>query len=330
MPDTSDKMALDPANFLRKNYVLNKVLEKMNPALLFDESFFPRIKADAKSFTYYEDTNSDASDSEKADPVLQTSLTHFPRVKISSLTQVTGKVKRYGISVAFDEDILQFGELVDMVNRSLDRVGYWIADFINVEIGKKLVGAAWNTDIATDSTTDGPRVFDAAAVWDGTSAVPARDLNKMSRIIAAQTTHDYNVTDVYLRPKSVEWLNNYLMGNVASAAAQAWVMDPKDRNAFQVPSLGGLTLHKAKVGTGAQLTTITSGTQYEVALCLDRAHPAITMFYNSNPRYDGDFVQVHNWLDDETGELVYKFQVQFGMAKMEKLSVGLIEKLLTL
>jgi hypothetical protein len=107
---------------------------------------------------------------------------------------------------------------------------------------------------------------------------------------------------------------------------QPWKKDPAEGDAFEVSGIGDIRFNRIFPADN-QLQTDVGGTAHYAMLGLDRGNPALTIYYATNPRYTGDFVQVHNWVDDETGELVYKWQMMFGTARLDPLSVALLTKL---
>jgi len=307
--------------FLNKVYVTTEILKKMNPLLMFLDpaSFeFPRVKAQSRSFVYFEDKYSDASDPMKRTARRRTSIGEFASVEISPIVQKTGQLEAFGFEIAFDEDVLLFEDKIDDLVRGRNRVAYWLAEQRNKNHGDALVQQEWGPNATfTDDPLSGPRVVTAATPWTAAGPDPVVDILNARKTMEEQPGYSYRITDMFMNTADYYQLVKYLVNKTQTV----WQKDPF--GVFEIPTLAGISFHQVK--TPAFVLKDSVG---DAALALDRGNPAATLYQAVNPQYAvGDEIQSHVYQDNATHKLHYQFWFMEKAAVKEPLAVLVLKNL---
>jgi len=321
VPTRGAVVALPNEEFLNVRYIAKQILERLNPRLMFlqdDGVKLPRVKANARSVTWYEDSNSDSSDPLKKTARRRTSIAEFASVDITALVQKTAALEAYGFEVAFDEDVVLFEEKIDDVMRARNRVAHWLAIQRNSKHSEALAGKAFasGTDFVDDAT-DGPRVVTASTPWTASSPDPVKDVLSAREKLEDQSGYAYRLTDLFLNTPDYYNLVKFLVNKTSTL----WQKDPFGQ--FQVPALAGITFHQ--IGTSEITLQSDLG---RLALGVDRNNPPATLYQAFDPRFSvDDEIMAFNYMDPATHKLHYQFWYMEKAAVKEPLSVILIEDL---
>lgn len=307
------------AKFLKTEFIAPRILEILEPNLAFIQpgksGMLPMVKANAPSVAYKKETTSASSDSKKVKPRKKTPGTEWTYVTIDQLTQDTALLGSNGFAVRIDRDAIRFTEGIDEIKRAYNRIGYWTAEYINDQI---------ISEITTNATTP---TWTPTAVWSAATATPVEDLIKLYGQMKREG-YPYRMTDVYLHDTNWQELLLYLTNvDVDGAKQKAFYGVPEiDQDVIRVPVVK------------SDIHSLMSGLDEGYALGLDRNNPCGTVYYNVDPAFgsakityntvengkktaktiNNPGINVHQYVDDDTHEVVIQVWVDFGVAIKEQ------------
>lgn len=262
--------------FLSKEYVLGEVFRIMEPNLYFMD-YLPQIQSTARSVWYKKETTSAASDTKKALPRLLTASAAYPKVTISQMEIEAGVLNQKGFSIEIDRDAITQAEGIDEIQRSIDRVSYWLAESVNTAIAA--IFLAEGTALAG--------AFTPTAEWSAATATPVDDLIRF-RAQMRREGYPYRLTDVLVHNDNLVELQQYLTAIDISDAKQKQIYGMPADDAIEVPA-ASCTVH-------GLLSSITHGT----ILGLDKNHSPGSLYYF----IDGEFSQKEIVYQDSDGKMV--------------------------
>lgn len=299
--------------FLRKEYVVPKLFQIMEPYLTFMD-LFPKVETDSRAVRYKQETVSASSDTLKKVPPLLATGAKLPRVDITNMSISSALLNQRGLEVVIDRDAVRFTEGVDVINRAYRRVGYWVAQSINDYIGSTV----------TAGVTAGGGNWTPTAVWSSDTATPVDDLIRFEGQVNNQEGYPYMLTDVYIHYTNFTELKGHLTA--------ADIDGIKQREIYGMPNIRKDMINIPVVNTNVHrmLSGITEG----YILGLDMNNPAATIYYNNDPDFssptityqgsDGGVKTVDNfgfnfnsYVEDDTHSTVMQFWCDYTVAVQE-------------
>jgi len=295
------EVVLPNSDFLRKEFVEEKIFKIMNPQLYFID-FFPKIRADAKSIAYkYEDTSA-ATDPKKKKLRNLTPGAKFAKVTVSDLKRGAAVISREGVEIRIDEDAQQYAEGVDEIDRAYRRAAYYLAESVNTKILDAVIAG-----VTTTTTNFNPQVE-----WSDPSAKPIEDLISLAQDLKREG-YPYKMTDVYIHSNEYFDLLKFLTNLDISGE--------KQRTIFGVPNIQETVINIPVLGNAAVHMLDSSITTQDI-IAFDRTFPAGTYYYAINPKYpqtvENDIgFHLNNFDDNETHETVFQFWIDSTIAIKE-------------
>lgn len=298
------KVTLPNDQFLNPDFVETKVLELLKPKLIW-LPFVARVEVDAKGIRYRREKASPAGDPEMRMPRPITPGARFPTVSISQLEEDAARIGRRGFEVRISEDAREAPEGIDEIARAYERVAYYLAMAVNMDIGQTLMaGVRQAADISG-------LTFPTGDSWDGSEAQPVEDLLVLAEAMEQAYT-PYQMTDVFLHSTNYRELARYLLNlNVEQDAKEKmWGVPSFTEDSIKIPVLG-VTVHKVPKDA-ASIGGIAEGD----VLGLDKNFPAATYYYTTSKLYetktenDVGFA-LHHYTDDETHDEVFQMWVDY-------------------
>jgi len=299
------QVSLPNEKFLRKEFVVPKIFEIMEPYLAFLD-VLPKVKSDSRAIRYKQESVSASTDPKKKTPRSITPGSRWTYVDITQMEIKSALLNKEGFAVRIDEDAVQFTEGVDEINRAYKKIGFWLAEHINT-----LTATALTSGVTASGVTP-------TAVWDHADATPVADLIEFEDDMVLEG-YPYRMTDVFIEQVNFKELKAYLtsldIGDLKQK--QIYGMPLVKNDAITIPVVGGT------------VRRLMSGLVHGSYLVLDSNHPAATIFYNNNPRYatpsisykmvvDGKIVNktetnigfsFNKYVDDETHDTVMQFWI---------------------
>jgi hypothetical protein len=263
MSDVADHIVGPNAQFLRKTYLVKTLFTKMNPFLAFT-GLFPAVPTDSRAVLKTKDQYSASTDPAKKFPAPLTEGADWPSVSVTLMTQDSAMLQKDGLEVRFGEDVLTQAEGFNAIDRTMNRVGYWFAQFLNTRMSTGLVaggtalGAGW-----------APK-----AVWsDEANNDPFTDLVKFKACMR-RVDSPYVCTDYYVCSENYNELELYLLNVNADMARRAIIgTTVAGRDSIYIPGLDG-TVHR-----------VDDGIAESRIVGLDGSNPCGTYYYFQDPKY---------------------------------------------
>lgn len=299
------KVTLPNDQFLNPDFVETKVLELLKPKLIW-LPFVARVEVDAKGIRYRREKASPAGDPEMRLPRPITPGARFPTVSISQLEEDAARIGRRGFEVRISEDAREAPEGIDEIARAYERVAYYLAMAVNMDIGETIFNGVRQADDITGLT------FPVGAKWDAESgAKPIEDLLALADAME-QPYMPYQLTDVFLHAENYRELARYLLNlNVEQDAKEKmWGVPSFTDDTIKVPVLG-LTVHRVPKSAATA-----GGIALDTVLGLDKNFPAATYYYTRSKVYEtkteNDIgFSLHHYTDDETHDEVFQMWVDY-------------------
>lgn len=259
--------------FLRKEFVVGEVFKLMEPLLPFLE-MFPKVKADARSVSYKQETVSASSDSKKKKPRDRTPSADWSYLDITPMEMKSGILNKKGFAIKVDEDAIDFTEGVDEIRRAYNKVAFWLAQDMNTTIGDTLKA------LATTPT------WTPTAAWSEGTATPVDDLIRLEEQMEREG-YPYRMTDIFVNKSNWYELKGYL--------TSADISEGKQKEIYGIPTIMQDTMNIPVVGSGVH--KLLSGVDEGYILALDKNNPAATTYYNNSPRYSTQRIQYQTVVD---------------------------------
>lgn len=228
--------------FLRDVFVEGKVLEKMNPQLLFLD-MASRFTTTAKDITWFRHAYSADNDPKIRRPTPIRPGAVFPRTLVSDPEKQFASVGMWGIAIDFTREELRFtNQAVDSIQRKINAVTYDMTREVNAIYGNTLTNDfdASQTGVAAD---DQVVVETASNVWSDSSANPIEDIRDLTLSMETTAGYYYSPTELWLTPTSYRELLDYL-----TTIDHQWSMDP--RSGQPIRQIDDITIRKAPEGSG--------------------------------------------------------------------------------
>jgi hypothetical protein len=304
MSDLADHLSGPNAQFLRKTFIVSKVFELMDPFLVFS-GMFPAIPVDARAVITTKDTYSNSTDPLKVWPTRLTESSDWPNVSISPMTQDSAMLQKHGLQLKVGEDLLKNSSDRTIIMKDIQRVAFWMAQFMNNNIGTTLIADA--TDLSTN--------WAPVAAWDQATAQPIQDLVKFKRSMR-RTDKPFACTDIFVNSNDYNDLELYLIDVNADLAKRQMIgQTTVGEDDVYIPALRG-TVHR-----------VDDGIDEGRILGLDRVNPCGTYYYYNDSKYGSQSISysvvqegkkvtktvpgfglnTHQYFDDKTHEIITQF-----------------------
>ena len=307
MSDLADHLSGPNAQFLRKTFLVSKVFELMDPFLAFS-GMFPAVPVDARAVITTKDNYSASTDPLKVWPARLTESSDWPNVSITPMVQDSAMLQKHGLQLKVGEDLLKTASDRTTIMKDVQRVAFWMAQFMNANIGTTLVADA--TDLAGNWTP--------TSVWSNlATATPIQDLVTFKRSMR-RTDKPFACTDIFINTADYNDLELYLIDVNADLAKRQMIgTTTVGEDSIYIPALRG-TVHR--IDDGIDESTIVG---------LDKVNPAGTYYYYNDGRYGtqsvtyptrapdtgsrvmktvpGFGLNTHQYFDDKTHEIVTQF-----------------------
>ena len=252
-------ITLSPEAALQPRFLEGIINKKLEAQLSFN-NFFPVVRTDALSFSYFEDlttAGADITSGKLSKPAKLLELGELTEVETSTITQAHGNMERFGYSMRFSQRQMREPSFIDEIQRTVDRATYGMATKMNDDIVSlwKTTGGTTNTSFAG--------AFTPVAAWSGATAEPITDI--LSAVEASQNQgYPYSMTDMWLNKT-----NYYEMLKILTQTDINYVISPYGAEP-SVPSIAGVSIHN--------LSTQSSELSEGYLLGGDSRYPGITVY----------------------------------------------------
>jgi hypothetical protein len=249
------------ASYLKKEFVVPKIYEIMNP-FLFGLELLPKVKTDSRAVRIRKDAYSDSTDPKKVTAPLKTDSSPFPYVDITVTEIDSAILQTKGIALSIDRDAVNFADGIDYIQRAYRRAAFWLAEQFNTEVLSAITSGA-----TTPSWTP-------TAVWSGATATPIDDLIALASTMEREG-YPYRQTDCYVDNTNYYELLRFL--------ASVDIGDFKQTNLYGVPQTNNQMIHIPVINT--DIHSLMTGIDEGYILALDRNNPCGSIFYYTDPAY---------------------------------------------
>lgn len=246
-------ITISPKAALRKEFIEETVITKMNPKLYFIQAFPVVDLQGASTFSYFQDTDSAEDDIQAGKmgaPLIMSELGQMSKIDVSPIKRKVGDTYQFGYKLEFSKSVTREKGFVDEILRAYDRAAYGMARKINQDIINAMSEFA---AAPTATLTDG--------VWAASSGISA-DIIKMQEAFD-QDGWDYELTDMFANKAQFYNAKQYYR------AAEATPWDPED--------VEGSRMNNAK-------SNVTSGTMFN----LDMNIKPVTIYKNTDADFSSD------------------------------------------
>lgn len=275
-------LTLSPEAALQPRFLEGIINKKMEALLSFND-FFPVVRTEALSFTYFEDlitAGADITSGKMSKPAKLMELGELTEIEVSSITQTHGAMDRFGYSMRFSQRQMREPSFIDEITRAVDRATYGMATKMNDDIVN-----AWKTAGGTTNTTF-QAAFTPTAEWSNAAATPTEDILSMVEASMNQG-YPYEMTDLWLEKANYFELMKYLQGIDIN-----WVISPMGEGR-QVPNINGVKIHN--------LTTQSSELTHGYFLGMDSRYPGMTIYEYKDPgmsTMENGHVMINKYVED--------------------------------
>lgn len=326
-------------------YYIWKTLEELLMPQLIWESFVPVNTTDNDVVQYYIETTtgggttrgSASTDVKKRQTPWRADGAEFASVEVSELGMDFKTMAQRGLEIKISE-AMRKNNLFDPVIRARTRVGRWIAEQINSEVG---VALTYNYTVTNDNSLASTGVFnnitsdptlargaglttggtlagllDVDKYWGTADANPILDIMDLGTAMKRQTGYSYKMDTVLMESGLFRLLKQYLIFNDHS-----WELSPfAGREGIVVPAIGGVRIVELFDVDGLPTNKI---------IGLDsRAQPATT-FQTFNPEFGtygpDNRLMFYEYMSDETHMKHIQLWYKRVTALIEPKSVALLQ-----
>jgi hypothetical protein len=305
MSDLNDHLTGPNAMFLRKKFFVQKLYEYMEPNLAFT-GLFPAQPIDSRSVIVTKEASSKSADAKKVWPKKLTESSEWPGISISSMTQDSAMLQKYGFELRIGEDYLKLQEGAGIIKRAMDRTAFWMAQFREYKIATALIA---------DGTALGANWAPTAAWSDSANSTPLQDLIKFKRSMR-KVNKAFACTDIFVNTADYNDLELWLIDvNADLAKRQLIGQTTVGENSVYIPALKA-TVHR-----------IDEGVAEGEILGIDGLHEFATYYYYNDAKYGSPSVtyttrdgqktvpglglNLHQFFDDNKMEIVNKLWFDF-------------------
>ena len=275
----------DNARYLNPPVVLSEIFRVMEPSLKALE-MIPKVDSGGQPVIYAREAGKSA-DAKKQMPRTITPSGGFPEVGISRLTKSTALTSAEGLSVRIDAAAMRLPSGKSIISDSLARIGYWMAEYLNLATYAALDGG---------STDDG---LAFAAQWSAANATPIKDLIQFKNSMIS-SSRPFRMTDIFMDELNFSELEQFLSASEIPAYRDAAITQITDQ--IVLPIEGNPIAHR-----------MVDGVTHGDLLGIDaRMAPQIASLYYHNDPMFGTPASV-SYTVVEAGKEVTKTVPNFGM-----------------
>ena len=267
---------MDPRQVLQPIFLEGIMNKKMEQSLDFVD-IFPRVKTDALSFSYFEDTTTagaDITSGTMGTPNQLGEIGELSEIEVSSISMKHGGMERFGYQLRFSQRQLREAAVIDEISRAVDRAAFGMAKKMNDDILSSLKAVV--NDITEVS---------GAAVWSDAAATPVEDI--LSFVEASMIEgYPYELNSLFLNKTNYFEIMKYLQGIDIN-----WVRNPLSSEGTTMPVVNGVSINKL----------FTSQLAEGGYLGLDSRYPAMTIYEYLDPKHStipGGMVNVNTYEED--------------------------------
>jgi hypothetical protein len=250
---------LDPRQALQPRFIEGIVNKKMEQQLDFKD-IFPRVKTDALSFSYFEDTTNagaDITSGKMGTPAPLGELGELSEIEVSRISMSHGAMERFGYELRFSQRQMREPAFIDEISRAVDRAAFGMAKKMNDDIITKLEA------VSNDITE-----VDGAAAWSASTATPVEDILSFVQASILEG-YPYEMNELFLEKGNYFELLKYLQGVDIN-----WVRDPMS-NGRVMPDVNGVKINRV-------FSTELAHASY---IGLDNRYPAMTVYEYLDPKH---------------------------------------------
>jgi hypothetical protein len=265
-------LTLDPRQALQPRFIEGIVNKKMEQQLDFKD-IFPRVKTDALSFSYFEDTTNagaDITSGKMGTPAPLGELGELSEIEVSRISMQHGAMERFGYELRFSQRQMREPAFIDEISRAVDRASFGMAKKMNDDIITKLEA------VSNDITE-----VDGAAAWSAAGATPVEDILSFVQASILEG-YPYEMNELFLEKVNYFELLKYLQGVDIN-----WVRDPMS-NGRVMPDVNGVKINRV-------FSTQLAHASY---IGLDSRYPAMTVYEYLDPKHssiEGGMINVNKY-----------------------------------
>lgn len=268
--------------YLQKEFYEPEIYRRVSRALAPLIEFLPKVEADAEAIVAIREMYSAATDPQRRYPALHVAGAEFPRVTISGLEEIATVIAEEGLEFAISPRARRWATGITMIDRTFQRVSWWLADYLTMKMFTNLKGYV-------TETTGGMSFYDRSKVaWGAEGANPVKDL-RLIQDDMEDFDMDFTVTDFYVARDGYRALLAHLVDldiDVETRRNLFGMPEARSEEIF-IPMVGA-TVHKVKYG-------LDEG----AVLALDMNNRPATLYYGRNP----EFAPTERW-ETEEGEVM--------------------------
>jgi hypothetical protein len=267
---------MDPRQVLQPVFLEGIMNKKMEQNLDFID-IFPRVKTDALSFSYFEDTTTAGADltaGTMGKPNQLGEIGELSEIEVSSISMQHGGMERFGYQLRFSQRQLREEAVIDEISRAVDRAAFGMAKKMNDDVIAKLVAV-------TNDITE----VDGAAAWDAAGATPVEDILSFVEASIVEG-YPYELNELFLEKGNYFQLMKYLQGIDIN-----WVRDPLSPEGRNMPVVNGVKINKL----------FSSQLAHASYIGLDNRYPAMTVYEYLDPKHStlpGGMINVNKYEEE--------------------------------
>lgn len=246
------------ARFLKPALVLSEVMRIMEPNLIW-LNLIPFVDTGGLPIVYGEQGTA-SSDALKQTPRVMTPSSGFPEVEISRMTKKTAITKAEGLSVRFDKSALTLPSGVSMIRDSINKVAYWLVEYLNAQIYATLDAGSTDSGITVSGQ------------WSAATSAPQQDLDNFVDSMIREG-YPYRMSDVFIENANFKELKAYMAASERPIDYNAVAGRPK-QDMISMP--GGYDVHRV-------MSSVTHGDMLGIDAVGGRG--ASALYYNNDSMF---------------------------------------------
>ncbi len=345
----TDFTTMSPKDLLRPTFEASALKPFVEGNMIWD-GIANTVDVNAMNMSWFEDNETMITDPKRLDPVGFTSSSELPYIKISGITRKSETLKGHGMAWKYDEDIQQFPDLANEVERTRASVGNWCQWFWNNQVGSKVTNnyavnytsipewkAIFDQGDAGYSNTNGILNFEydnADDNWaNGVDRDPINDINNFVEIFETQHgltaggqegqgIYRANLTDIYLPSRAFFGLQKFM--SESKSTSQAWQKDPTS-SGWRIPGMWDVNVHKLDYAMYQEDGTYVK----DAAILVDnsQAASAVEVYQALNSKYPkvGSHWYLNGWEESKDRSLHRQILTRFVTAVRQPRGIGIIK-----
>lgn len=256
-------ITLDARDFLQPKLVEDLANDKIETKLNFID-VFDVVPTNATTVSYAQDlvtAGDDISSGKMGTPLPMGELSKLSEIEVSPISRKHGALEVFGYKIKVSERDIDRGEVIDDLNRAVNRATYGMAKKVNDDQVAVLKTAPSLNDITEPGAS-----FTA---WGDSDPNPVSDVLDIAEAMDLDN-YESELTDLYLHKTNYYEFLDYLQSIDIN-----WVLNPMDNTARGIPPVEGVNIHKLKS------SELSEG--YYLGLCQTPGYQALTTYaYHPN------------------------------------------------